>query len=329
MINVLLEIEPYHDVHGNCLEDIFATLARWKNREYIMMYANAWDFGYFPPDDKKTLLGRRISTNRDGIKYIGKKYLLNKYVGIDMTEHDIQTPEQALERIKEANDRGLPVAIFINGFWCDWNSAFKKYDISHYCMVVEINTNDMICVDPFFNRKNVSLPLDNYMNGFGNVLVFDFLDQYNMGHWSEVVDDCVKNTLHGTNGKSDFQNIRLFAEEIMHTSSLKDEFDDCNQIEASPLLLCINSIGLARKKNARVFFYFYSQYKIKALNIFGVQLDKAYARWLSIKNLLIKYSITQYSKKYLSKIYKQIYEVAAYEENLAHEIVQYLKANIP
>lgn len=320
---MLENIEPFRDVHGNCLEDIIISLARWKKREYILMFANAWNFGYCSPHEGKTL-AERLSTSRQGMKYISKQYLLQKYLGIKMVEHDVQNPHEALNIIKDVLGKGLPVAIYINAFWCNWNTAFLKYDIVHFCLATDINENEIICMDPYFNLKRVSLPIENYIKGFGRIIEFHFMKQNNDENWHEIISDCVEKTISGIDGKSDFNNMRLFSQEIIETDNLKNEFSRYDSIEGSTLLLCINSIGLCRKNNARVFYYLEDKYKVNQLGIYAKKLDKAYSQWMSLKNLFIKYKMLNYSPKFLSKIYQQINNVADYEESLAREIMEYL-----
>jgi len=314
------KITPHHDEYRNCLEDIFATLAIWKKREYILMHSYSWDFGYISSKVSNDLIGYRMSTSRSGLAYLEKEYILRKYIGIELSEHKKMSIDKSIDMIKQECKNGYPVAIYINSYWCPWNTSYKKHRVTHFCLAVDINEDEIICIDPFYNLKNVMLPLGNYQQGLGVILKFRFLEEYDDENWLEILENCAFRTLTGSNGKSDFDNIREFANEIRYEESAKKEFEVHYDINVSPLLMCVNSIALARKKNASVLFWLHEKYHRNGIETYGEKLEMACSKWLSIKNLMIKYWVSGYSEHVLRAMYNGIIGAADYEENLAHEI---------
>ncbi|MFZ5351507.1 MAG: hypothetical protein ACOZCL_02150 [Bacillota bacterium] len=316
-----IDIEPFHEPHRNCLEDIYASIAIWLKREYILMHAYSWDFGFSASNDRYKLLGHRISTCRNGIAVLEKAFLLEHYLGIRITQY-VQQFEENLSIIKRETSEGRPVAIYINGFWCNWNPAYQKHDIAHYCLAVDIEEDYIVCTDPYFELRRVRLPIENYKKEFGKVITFAFLDDMDNEDWSKIILSCANKPLIGINGNSDFANMRKLAEEIKNSDSIDKEFEEFPNIEFSPFLMTLYSIGWGRKKNASVFLHLGNKYNVEELKLYADKLEQACSKWLAIKNLIIKYHITGFTKDSLNKLSTHIHEAANYEENLSYEIIQ-------
>lgn len=320
---LLIDIIPDHEPFNNCIEDIFSTLLKWRNRDITFIFSNSWSFSFKKIETTNTLLGYRVDIYRNGFKQL--EDTLKEYYGIIVKWNKIANCNDILLFAAEEIEKGQPIGISLDAFWCPWNKGYNKYNALHYCLVTGIQNEQLVCVDSYLSSKRELLSLKDYCNCYNHYLTITFASTSNCYDWKTIIKDAVVKALGRDDFINDFDKMREFANEIKNYKNISNEFAGYDDVGFAPIIPKINSISYGRKNFAKILQYFYHRNYIAELNDFSNQLNEAGLKWSKINNLLLKYNALGFNEERLTNLYGKIMEIADCEENLAKNVLSFIE----
>ncbi len=147
-----------------CMESAMASIARWKNRNYEMMFLKTigFDFDYEKACEEKNI-GRNIYCGYDNKDIIDS---LEKYHGIKVENNEFF--DNPISSIKELLNKSTPITLFIPDSYCNWIDDFGRYTFImivgyendvFYCIDIHLGTADIHslkfkCIDSLYQKNN-------------------------------------------------------------------------------------------------------------------------------------------------------------------------------
>ncbi|WP_432409064.1 hypothetical protein [Wukongibacter sp. M2B1] len=320
----MLNIKPLHGDFRSCVEDVIVSVASWWERNHELMYAEAWNFQYTPWDPVlPNTIGKRLSEGEDKTwSYLARFHgIFLKY------QKNLHSPSEALKLIENELEKGHPVMVYVNDFWCPWR---KFYQIEHQiqpCLVVGINVSNsqLICIDPYSTSEFKVFPIDKFMNAYKNCVTFT------KGQYTDVderVEDIIRlsaeKLLECKEHGNRFDNMRIFAFDIEHTLDMNMEMQ--GSTFSAPRYQLLNTLKyLARRRRQYSLFigYMSKRYGWNISNYCN-EMDLASQKWNIITNLFLKMHYMQ--EWYISRknIANKIREAADFEERIANSLLNSL-----
>ncbi len=318
---MLLDIKPSHEPSSNCIEDIFATLVKWKNKDCALIFSNAWSFHYKRLNAEHELLSARIDIYREGFKQL--ECSVASHYGIKASWENTDDYKKIIRIAETEISKGNPIGIYIDTFWCPWNIAYQKHHIPHYCLVVEVKDTEFVCVDSYISAKRELLSFKDFSYGYGTFFTLSFEQVLRGPDWKSIMINAAAEAIKSDNRVNDFDNMRACANEIKIYKNMKDEFSEYDDITYAPIIRRLNYISYGRKNFAKVLLYFYKKNNITELKNFAEELNGAGLKWSLINNLLFKYYFEGFGEDKLENLYMRINQIADYEENVAKNLLHF------
>lgn len=326
----MLDIKPIAKSTRFCLDDVYATVVNWLRQEYELIFFYSWNFGY--DMGSSNLFGHRITLGRGGDWRIdAKEFLLEKIYGIKVSWHTSDSYNQIIRVIDSEIKIQFPVGISLNSYWCPWSQSYKKYETNHTCLVIGIDTEKegFFCVDRYLSEEIEFLPFDDFKNGFKVYATFSLSDsQAKQLDWKFFLNDSVCRTLKGYKGISDFEVMRIFADDFENFFDIKEELKGFSDVWAVPLYLRFDGIAQSRVCFVELLRNLKRKYNILELSKSLEMLETSVQKWEITRRLLLKMLIANDSSAIKFKIADYIKEIAEIEENAATEIKNNLEDNV-
>jgi hypothetical protein len=181
-----LEIPIKYDNAYNCVDNLVVAIAKWWNKEYALMSAEAWEFSYKPIKlDNSETIGNNVTLNERS----NYDYLL-EYHGIKTTYIEAKDYLEVLEVIKSELSQNRPVVIYMDTYWCHWYSElYKELHRPHFCLVTDMDDKGLFISDIQMANKGAILPIDEFMKGFRSYVTFlkVDIDTKEIG-WKEMLE---------------------------------------------------------------------------------------------------------------------------------------------
>ena len=312
-------VTPIRDETFDCLESIVISMAiHWK-REFILMFAESWDFEYLKrvPGNSDQLIGQRI-----GVGWKGEKWeLLKKYHGVQVEWFPCTgSDSRIIALIQDSISAGQPIGIGIDVFNCPWDLGYQKYSFIRHILLIGIDDNEqLICLDPYVASEELVLPLAELEEGICKIVTFHKNDTW-IGEydWKEIVHDAV-------NSCTFFNLICEFAEEVEDSLDLTAEVEGFLDIHTVALFEQLKKIALARRKFGRLLKYFGDRFSEPVLLELAQELEIIADLWTKIRLKLTK--LTMLPQKTVDKkgIAERIRELAKCEEVVAQKLLNKCK----
>jgi len=313
----MIDIIPIHRTHYSCLEDIIATIADWKKRDCIFMFAGAWSFKFF--------------TGQNNIchsLHIGNEdyaYYLNKHHGIALNWHkefkanDIDT---LIYEIK--NDR--PVLIHLNSFYCSWHMYYGKKHAMHFCLLIGMFENGFKCIDPYLTTNIINLSMEDFNSGCREYAFVECNDRV------EPFADSYHSILHSIHKAMDnrsdiFKQMEAFSAEILNNNNLLNEINNTQDLLESTIIEKVKFIGLGRRNYAKLICEMGEHFNIEDLLHISQPIDKLTNDWEKVKWLLVKCKIVKEQQKIINDISNVIHDIAFNENEVMNQLLDIMLKN--
>lgn len=194
-----MELYRVERLHGDdifCLEDCFATLCKWYETDYGLMFLYSWDFHY--KDDKRDHDSiENITKNLYPVKH-SKEILLHKYHGLQIEQRVFQGVDEEQKFLITQFKEKSPVIALFDSYWCPWEKGYKKNNsglrYKHAIILTGYDdvTGNFYCEDPFYNLHSLEYEQSEFWNGYLN----SYKHKYRPGveiRFKEIIKDIVDN----------------------------------------------------------------------------------------------------------------------------------------
>lgn len=194
-----MELHQIERMHGDdifCLEDCFATLCKWYETDYELMFIYSWDF-YYKDDKRNHSSVENVTKNLYPVKH-NKEIPLHKYHGLHIEQRVFQGMNEELEFLITQFKEKTPVIALFDSYWCPWEKGYKKNNsglrYKHAILLTGYNdiTGNFICEDPFYNLHNFEYGKSEFWNGY----LYSYWHKYRAGvgiYFKDIIKDITDN----------------------------------------------------------------------------------------------------------------------------------------
>lgn len=316
-----LNIIPVEYEGLNCADGLMISLVEWLNRDYSLIFCEAWNFEFKPENEEyPNTIGDRLSVHDvvcTELLYstcgVGKKSVYNDHISL----------EEFMTVLKEELSQQRPVVIVHDLFWCPWSKDFflRNHELTHSTFVIGFNETGLICMDYALRQPSAVLPYEYFERSVSMYITIDItpLSSIQSFTYKEIMNRMISATV----SYDTFNTIRKFG------SYVKESFDPSKELErygidnfnANPLNWQIERISASRKLFAYTLKELSKKYDLQNLLLLANRLEQTIPKWSSIMSMIIKSCISSSSKS-LEKISNKIFELADFEESIFKCLVE-------
>ncbi|MCX7923157.1 MAG: C39 family peptidase [Clostridia bacterium] len=310
----------HHELH-NCIEDTLASLALTLEREYILMFAEAWNFSYNPR------ARRALGTFGNSVDYGEYKVFgcIDRYHGIGTECNYKGDINNQLEVMKKEFQQGKAVILWMDAFFVPWTPVFNKYHRPHYCIGIGIDEAEGVikCDDPFWNKHQESIPFKSFEDGNGKCLSVNLSDRGETDlDWHEVVTIAAQQVLGDGEKGNIFSAMCKFADDAEESLDLAAEIKGYEEkMFLAPLFMHMTQIGSSRGNFARVLVYLSEKFEVEQLLLLSREMEKAGANWIEMRNTLMG-AYHKGDRGMVIKVMDEIRAMADHEESIAKRLIE-------
>lgn len=318
-MEILINVDESH----NCMDNILATVARWANRDYELMFCNSWGFAYNPDQKKDLILGSYIKSC-----FENRNELLEKYHGIKLNFYKANNTSDLLKRIKTELRKKNLVSINTDVFLCPWfKQGYKIYHYLHYVFIEDYDEVNGIlyCKDGTMGSNTGQLTISDLEIGSNTCLTFSFIEtEKGNNDWHKIIKSAV-DRLYSSNA---FDAMRRFSIDFSGNFNIQNEVSGYEAfIGIAPLFREISTVGACRKKFAKTLQYLAKIHNLEQLQRLSEILNQIGDRWGSIFGMLLKSYHLPNNTSLINKIASKISKMADEEEEFANMLIQFLQTN--
>ena len=317
---MILDIKVIKSEAMFCLESVVASVAKYLNRNYQMMFSGVWGFQLLSENSAYPgIIGQRITagfTDQDVLK------LLEIYHGVKVEIYRIKQADTLMTNILRELDRRRPVAFSLNEMYYPWMSQERAG--KGFLLVVGYQAEqNLLCLDIQSKSPEVKvfpfkilLDLDEvFKNTSENYFTFSIVND----EAQTIGYDDFRSNLANCRSLSDnpFAAMRYLAECIEQEMDYDVErgsysIDDLYHV---PLLYNVMHILRARKLLSSSAYYVWERTQIQLLSDLSMDFLELGNAWNQVWNMLFKlFYISKDSNKLRSKVADQIRKIAEKEE---------------
>lgn len=305
---------PCHYELYNCLEDVLACIAKGFKREHMLMYAQAWNFSFFPAGTKSRIIGNRVEAGE-----YNAWVCLEKYHGVKSKCHFSETSLQQVDILRKELEQGSPIVLWLDGFYVPWTNVYKKLHMKHFLIVIDINSAEesINVIDPYWNKEINALSIKNFKLSKAKCITFSLSEEEPVTDWHEIIENAVSNIQKA----QAFSAMRKFAEEAEHTINIKAEYEGFEELKYnSPIFMQLAEVFFRRLNFAGLLTYLGERNGVTRLIELSGHMKTAGDGWKKARDILIKAIESKEQEKKLAEFANKVRELADYEENLALEL---------
>jgi hypothetical protein len=316
----VLELEPVKSGGGDCFDDVIVTLSNWFGRDYELMYADVLKF-YFNPQASQTI-GARMKTD-----LTNALDSLQHYHGYSIRVYRTLSPDNGLTIIREQLSKGNPISLNLDTYYSPWDTKFlTAHFYTHVMLVTGIDpaTNDLFCTDPFFAKKQMRLPYENYKDGILGCMTTEPNDTGFPNNELLLASLCDKIREHLEITPQSFQD---WAEALLSVDFDKEAEDSANFME-SPFYMRLTTMVLARSNYVKMLDYVANRCDLPRLRDFMDEIKQMANKWNSLRGLIAKMSCmprTSIDAKMRDNVYKKVLATAELETTLLERLLHTLQ----
>lgn len=318
-----LELEPLKS-GGDCFDDVVVTFDGWYRRGYELMYVEALRFAIDPASSESSTIGARIRTNLDN-----SLQLLQQYHGFAIQVLRNIPVQEGFRLIQEQLARGLPIGLNLDTYYSPWDS---KFQISHYYTHVMIiagidsATHDLICVDPFFEWKNLRLSYSLFEQGFIGIMTIEPHDTEFLNR-----DVLIKDIQRKVQQQLDMSPLAIRAlAEALPSIQFDAEYKPFPSFAESPLYSKLGMIVKGRYNFSKMLDCLESRYEMPQLRSLSDDMKRLAGKWNTVRGLMAKmYFSPQITadSKIMGSLTDRIVSNANAEETILRNLLEALDLN--
>lgn len=295
-----------------CVDDCISTYAYYRGLDYEPAYLGALRAPFEIVNDD-LILKEEIFLN------------INENCGIYIENLEWKNSAEMIERIKMEVSNGSVIAIDLAGYYCPWDWRYQEIDMegsNHEFFVVGINDKEeFLCVDPYYEENNVSLPYVCCINGCVGAKVFKdekiYLDDIELIRRIDLEKEKWEETFQDFERLGD--NIGKYMEESIRNLNKDEDLETTYYAVNNNIIYCI----MENIANNRMRFVWFLKYLEKRCIIqsseFAEEFMDISKMWNSIKRMIVK---NLYRGQYDVESFKEkITELCTYEKNVLNKLL--------
>ena len=322
-VNKMDKLIPLHEEHRSCLEDILVSIAVFLEKEYEIMYTEAWNFNYL----EWTILnpgnyGTRISEGEDKTLYY-----LKVYQGIEMKyRKELNKFSDIIMEIKKNDNKNNPIIVYFNEFYCPVSKYYNLENRLQPYLIIGLNKNQeyiQIC-NPNTKKIIQNISCKDFEKAYRYHVIVDSNNSYiNNPDFYNLVTLSARKMLNGCKNK--FDQMRFLADDlsVVFDLQLEGTINMDNTVQ-SEILNTFTYITRRREQYSIFMNYISNKYDKGALE-FADLMHTASKNWNIITNSMLRIFITKDWDSKKEFVANKIKSVADFEENVAIKILQYFK----
>lgn len=325
---MILDIKVIKSEAMFCLESVVASVARYLNRNYQMMFSGMWGFQFLSENSAYPgQIGHRVTagfTDQDVLK------LLEIYHGVKVEIHRIKHADTLMTGILRELKEGRPAAFSLNEMHYPWTS--QKRARNGFLLVVGYQAErSLLCLDIQSKSQEVRvfplkilLELDEvFKNSAENYFTFSIVSE----EIQTIGYDDIRSILANCRSLSadPFTAMRCFAECIEQEMDYDVERGSysSNDLYHVPLLYNVMHILRARKLLSNTVYYLWERTQNQLLSDLSMDFSALGNAWSQVWNLLFKlFYISKDSSRLRSRIAAQIRRIADQEEAVISGVIR-------
>lgn len=319
MLNIDIDINSQY----NCLDNIFACVAKYYGKEHKLIFSYDWDFSYEP--EKSSNMGECIQFKYDN-QYKGN--FLREFYNIGATKHTENDFDVLIETIREALKKGNPLAIWVDTFFCPWcEESYQKYHKERYMLAIGLdNEENLKCIDTEEGNQLRSISIYKLRNTLKDYMIFRKLEDFNYEiNWEELIRERLESILGRNSKESIFNKMRHFAKDIPQNLDINREIEgfENRPYEASIYRKLYRS-GMLRKQFASLLKDISNKHSVTKLFEFARSLERIANKWNVAFGVLSKAYLVDDNSGVLERMEKKILDIANTEEKLAESLLDFI-----
>ncbi|MEW9701256.1 hypothetical protein [Paenibacillus sp. SI8] len=260
--------------------------------------------------------------------------LLHKYHGLLLQIDSELSAQDTMTLIREQCKKGTPVGLYLNSCFIPWDPFYQiNIPWAHIFLVVGIDeeTGALHCVDPFYEKKDLMLPFDDFQQGFRSCLTFTIDRSDNQTDKKELFQNLQQTFREYTDSKHTLNHMLALSDAIS-TLDINKETRGTNNFGESRLYTRIGKIISRRNNFAKMLLYLDSCYYAPQLRVIAEQVRQLSDNWTLIRGLLTKSAVMHRINANLTTIMSNITEkirATAYaEDQLLESLIEALDSSI-
>ncbi len=308
---------PKHTDTYNCLEDVLECLATSYHREHMLMFADAWDFSYYPHNNT-TKLGNRIEA---GEYNAWRNLELNH--GIKSKYHVTSDMDKQYALLKSSLQKDSPVVLWLDGYYVPWTNVYQKLHLKHFIIVIQYEGEDKISVvDPYWNQKINIFTKELFYLSKAKCITSYCVDKPVIVP-EVVVGNAVKNLIRKEHHA--FNLMRDFANEISNNLDLSKELENFEVlIYNCPLFMQLAEVFFRRKNYGKLLHYLAAAYQKPFMEDWSREMNLIGEKWEITREILVSIAKGELNMEAVPEFVTGVLQLADREEELAISINQKL-----
>lgn len=309
-MNLSKETIIEHHLYSNCIQDIFITYLKWQKRDYYKLFDNNWSFKFELYNSYYEL-----DIYRDS-KFSALIESLYLNFGIDVIFF-----EKNLEMIREKIKSGKILGACIDTYYCEWHKSYQLNHNNHYILIVKVENDGLICIDPYTTNKPVKIMTYNFEKIIKKIF-FITNNKFSHNAWQNNLLKNIKRIFGNKNNTSDFNQMRKFGDSIVERKDIyRKEVKQYTNLAFYPLILKLNNIGYGRKCFQIMLNKLNDRDELLLDKEFIDEVGVMAKEWSKVSALFIKFIMLDFSDEIAYKIRKRIYLISEKEELLAKDLL--------
>ncbi len=302
----MIDIKPIVNKKINCLDGSIATVAGYFNRNYEMLLSDAWRFGFEASQGKDTkCFGKSISG------YTLLNFLnLKKYHGIEVKFYHGLDYKKFIKVIKSELDKGIPVGIKLDSFYCPWDKNYNiLHNSGHHFLATAIEEKEMYCMDTFYEYIG-TIELACFQELENRLFTFNIINKTTDVKYKTVILE----SLSGIDIDFTYKCLLNLADCIENYIDYKVETEGYENVWHSPLIY-----ELGQVQSGRLRYYVFLEFFLKRFNLIGLEailkmLELAAEEWNAVRNALVKSFMGDIFANFRGKISDRVRNIAEIEK---------------
>ena len=324
---MILDIELLSEKESrDCMEDFIASIASWWGREYALMYAESWDFNFFPRDHLPAdTLGSRITPRVTPTfdllrKYHGMKFSQSGGMGsaevLDLVQSELSEKRPVIlgrsQEIPIEDGQNDPFFIMVTGI--DGTSAVIYY-LRYRIDAGSEGGNEL-----------ERMPVEDLKSWCDSCTTVEIEGEEAADvDWRKIIESTHVRLNGSSTSGNVFNSMRCFADEVRNALNIEAEVKGYPNLFFVPLFNNLMRISHGRVQFARLLQHLFERYQVGDLRNTAADLEGIGREWNLIRSLFIKSSFKPGDKKLLGRISTRIDELASQEKELAFKLLQVSK----
>jgi len=315
MTRIALELK--HRDTLSCTDSVIVCVGDYFNEDTSPCFINCFDF-YYAKNDGMLNLGNKKTWPHDSGNFENHKILLRDYCGIQYDAYEATMLSDIDETIAEQISDLNPVSVMLDSFYLPWNKHYLQYGREHTVLILGVDENAYICMDPFYNNPYCVVEKEIIIKHSKVLQTYKKTTSHKKPSLSETIDK-IKNYQRINCQRMNYMDD--FAHDLSNMKFTKEDRDEYSSFDQAPLLFCLTNLCWSRINYLGALQYVASTYKTSRFDEAISCFPQTIKLWKKMKQLFMMSFHSCKEEKYLGKAGAVVREIKAKEGNIIDMII--------